>query len=141
VIRTVYALLAASLAMLASACSNSGLVIREASGRDIQLEPSRFIVVTISNEPTPLGLRAGSSSIRYASPTYAVAGPASVTVHAIERDYGLSEYSAWPIETLRVLCVVFRVPLDQSSSAVLVRLTQDARVTSAQSLNQFKIAP
>jgi hypothetical protein len=141
VIRTVHALLAASLAVLASACSNTGLLARETSGVDMQLDPSRFIVVTIRNEPTPLGLRAGSSSTHYDSQPYAVGSAARLTVHALERDYGLSEYSAWPIETLRVLCVVFRVPVDQSSPTVLVRLTQDARVTSAQFLNQFKIAP
>jgi hypothetical protein len=107
----------------------------------MQLDPSRFIVVTIRNEPTPLGPGAGSSAVHYNSPPYVASRAAWITVHAIERDYGLSKYSAWPIETLRVLCIAFRVPLGLSPSTVLVRLTQDPRVTSAQILNQFEVVP
>jgi hypothetical protein len=101
-------------------------------------DPSRFVVVTVRNEPRPLATRAGATVRGYDSAgLYGVTSDARATVRAISKDYGLREVSAWPIAALRIHCIVFRVPENAVAAQMIARLTSDARVDSAQPLNQF----
>jgi subtilisin family serine protease len=104
----------------------------------MRAEPSKYVVVTVHNDPRPLATRAGSTLRGYDSAgLYGVTSAARATVRAITQDYGLHEVSAWPIAALRVHCVVFRVPDDTLPAQMIARLEKDPRVDSAQPLNQF----
>jgi subtilisin family serine protease len=101
-------------------------------------EPSKFVVVTVRNDPRPLATRAGATLRGYdTAGIYGVTSAARATVRAITKDYGLLEVSAWPIAALRVHCVVFRVPEDTAPAQMIAQLAKDPRVDSAQPLNQF----
>ena len=95
--------------------------------------------MTIRSEPAHLHMEPGSSAPRYdGSSQYDASAEASSTVHALERAYGLSEVSAWPISALHVHCVVFRVPPTQAASITIAQLSRDSRVQSVEVLNQFE---
>jgi hypothetical protein len=101
-------------------------------------DPSKFVVVTVRNDPRPLATRAGATLRGYDSAgLYGVTSAARATVLAISKDYRLREVSAWPIAALRVHCIVFRVPEDAVPVQMIARLANDPRVDSAQPLNQF----
>jgi hypothetical protein len=105
---------------------------------DMQSDPSKFVVVTVRNNPRPLATRAGSTLRGYDSAgLYGVTSEARAVVRELTRDYGLREVSAWPIAALHVHCIVFRVPEDAAPLQMLARLEHDPRVDSAQPLNQF----
>jgi hypothetical protein len=95
--------------------------------------------VTIRSEPARLHTEPGSSAPRYdGSGQYDASAEAMSTVHALERAYGLSEVSAWPISALHVHCVVFRISPAQAASIAIAQLSRDARVQSVEVLNQFE---
>jgi subtilisin family serine protease len=105
---------------------------------DMQSDPSKFVVVTVRNDPRPLATRAGATLRGYDSAgLYGVTSAARATVRAISKDYRLHEVSAWPIAALHVHCIVFRVPEEAVPVQMIARLAQDPRVDSAQALNQF----
>ncbi len=99
---------------------------------------SRFIVVTVRNEAHSRAERAGSTPRGYDdAAAYGTTSLASATVHSLERSYGLREVSSWPIMSLHVHCIVFRMPPSSRRSQLLGRLARDPRVESAQALNEF----
>ena len=101
-------------------------------------DPGRFLVITVRNEPVPAVATPGSTPRGYgAAGLYAVSANARATTHSLERDYRLREVSAWPIESLRVNCIVARVPDLTARAALITRLERDSRVESVQPLNQF----
>jgi subtilisin family serine protease len=61
------------------------------------------------------------------------------TVVALAESYGLLTVGEWPITTLGVHCVVYRVPDDQSVDKVLDALSRDERVESAQRMRTFRV--
>jgi subtilisin family serine protease len=104
----------------------------------MQSEPSKFVVVTVRNDPSALTTRAGATARGYdGTGQYRVTSAARTAERGLARDYGLQQVSAWPIAALRVDCVVFRVPEDAVPVQMIARLERDPRVDSAQSLNQF----
>jgi len=104
----------------------------------MQSDPSKFVVVTVRNDPRPLATRAGATLRGYDNAgLYGVTSDARAAVRELTRDYGLREVSAWPIAALRVHCIVFRVPENTGPLQMIARLAQDPRVDSAQPLNQF----
>ena len=133
-------LLWTSIVLLASACSVPQSALRMPPQlADMQNDPSSFVVVTVGNEPPWMPARAGSTVHDYdGGGSYGVTSAASATVHALAHDYGLSEVSAWPINTLRVYCVVFRLPTAEMRPSVIGRLARDRRVESVQALNKFR---
>lgn len=101
-------------------------------------DPGRFVVITVRNEPVLTVATPGSTPRGYAAPgVYGVSASARTITHSIERDYRLREVSAWPIESLRVNCIVARVPDLTPRDALIARLEHDSRVESVQPLNQF----
>ena len=101
-------------------------------------DPGRFVVITVRNEPGLTVATPGSTPRGYAAAgVYGVSASARTITHSIERDYRLREVSAWPIESLRVNCIVARVPDLTPRDALIARLEHDSRVESVQPLNQF----
>ena len=101
-------------------------------------DPERFVVITVRNEPVPAVAAPGSTPRGYAAAgVYGVSASAQAMTHALERDYKLHEVSAWPIESLRVNCIVARLPDLTARSTFIARLERDSRVESVQPLNQF----
>jgi len=127
----------AVMAALAAACSLTREPSRQALVSDVDTNPSRYVVVSIRNEPATLPFAAGSSSRAYTSGEYSVASGARRVARALERDYGLTETSAWPIPMLHVYCILLRVSAPQGAAVVIEQLKRDSRVNSVQALNEF----
>ncbi len=101
-------------------------------------DPGRFLVITVRNRPGPAVATPGSTPRGYApADAYGVSARARAITRSLERDYRLREVSAWPIESLRVNCLVMRLPPLTTRSSVIARLAHDARVESVEPLNQF----
>lgn len=101
-------------------------------------DPARFVVITVRNDPAPAVAAPGSTPRGYAaSGVYGVSARARALAHSLERDYRLQEVSAWPIESLRVNCIVVRVPSLTPRDDLIARLGRDSRVESVEPLNQF----
>ena len=107
------------------------------SSIDVGADPSRYIVVRIANEPSMLPPEAGSVPHSYSASEYIVTSGALRAARAVEREYGLTEATAWPIPTLRVYCVLLRVPGSQKAAELIEQLRRDPRVQAVQSLNEF----
>ena len=130
---------AALMTALTAACSASqNSLQRPLYSIDVEANPSRYVVVRITNEPSTLPPEAGSISRSYPANGYTVASAALRVVRALEREYGLTEASAWPIPTLRVYCVLLRVAGSQQAAEVIEQLRRDPRVQAVQSLNEFE---
>ena len=127
------------LLLLVAACATLPLSPRvPALPQAARVQSSDFIVVTVRNDRRPQAQRAGSTPRGYdQAGAYGITAEASESVHALERAYGLREVSSWPIATLRVHCVVFRVPSAATKMALIAQLSRDPRVESAQPLNEF----
>jgi len=106
--------------------------------RDVEDNPSRYVVVRITNEPSTLPPEAGSISRSYPASKYTVTSAALRAARALEREHRLTEASAWPIPTLHVYCVLLRVPGSQQVTEVIEQLRRDPRVQAVQSLNEFE---
>lgn len=105
---------------------------------DVMAEPDRYLLVTVANEMAPLATRAGSTLRGYDTALqYGVSGRARSLVDALAEDYGLHEVTGWPIGTLRVHCVLYRVAPGESLAVVLAELAADPRVQLAQPLQTF----
>ncbi|MFI4885470.1 MAG: S8 family peptidase [Steroidobacterales bacterium] len=101
-------------------------------------DPGRFVVITVRNESPPALPTPGSTPRGYAAGgAYGVGPFARAVTRSLERDYKLREVSAWPIETLRVNCIVAQVPDLMPRSTLIARLERDSRVESVQPLNEF----
>ena len=103
-----------------------------------KVDPARFVVITVRNQPQPAVATPGSTPRGYAAAgVYGVGATARSVTQSLERDYRLQEVSAWPIESLRVNCIVMRLPNLTARATVIARLAHDARVESVEPLNQF----
>jgi subtilisin family serine protease len=101
-------------------------------------DPTRFVVITVRNDPEPLIATPGSTPRGYGGVSaYQVSASARATAHSLERDYRLREVSAWPIESLRVHCIVVRLPDLTPRTSLIAQLARDSRVESVQPLNEF----
>ncbi len=103
-----------------------------------RLDPGRFLVITVRNEPAPAVMTPGSTPRGYgAAGVYGVSTRARAVTHSLERAYRLRPVSAWPIESLRVNCIVMRLPAGTVRSTLMARLARDSRIESVEPLNQF----
>jgi hypothetical protein len=101
-------------------------------------DPAHFVVITVRNDLQPAVATPGSTPRGYAAAgVYGVSANARAVTHSLEHDYSLREVSAWPIESLRVNCVVVRVPDLTPRATLIARLARDSRVESVEPLNQF----
>ena len=132
------------LPVLAVLALMTGCALRQQALRPPELpaqaraDPERFVVITVRNEPQPAAVTPGSTPRGYgAAGVYGVSASARATTAALERDYRLREVSAWPIASLRVNCIVARIPEPTSRSTLISRLERDSRVESVEPLGAF----
>jgi hypothetical protein len=105
---------------------------------DARADPDQYLLVTVANDMAPLPTRAGSTPRGYDTAVgYGVSGRARSLAHALANDYGLLEVTGWPIATLHVHCVLYRVAAGHSRADVLQKLSSDPRVKLAQPLQSF----
>lgn len=101
-------------------------------------DAGRFVVITVRNEPQPVVATPGSTPRGYdGASVYSVSPRARAITLALERDYRLRQVSAWPIASLRVNCIVMRLPDLTARSTLIAQLARDSRVESVEPLNQF----
>jgi Subtilase family len=105
---------------------------------EARLHPRRFVIVTVTNSEGTAAFSPGSTPRGYSQTGgYWISSHAISAVRGLERDYGLREASAWPIETLHVQCVLFRLPQGTSRTSLRLALGRDRRVESVEDLNEF----
>ena len=136
---TRWALLAA-VGVLISACSG-GPAVRidsRALGARIAESPERYIIAAVDNQPVTYVASAGGTPRGYDGVSaYGPSTHARSIMRQIERNYGLKEISAWPIEPLQMHCAVLEVPAGKDRSTLLLALSRDARVKLTQPLQTF----
>lgn len=98
---------------------------------------ARDILVTIVDEAAGR-VGTGVSAPYTKRKRYAVEPQTLRIASAIADEYGLVEVDRWPIRSLSVLCIVYRVSGDTDRATVLASLASDARIESAQRLQAFE---
>jgi hypothetical protein len=97
-----------------------------------------LIIVAVDNAQQLVMSRAGSTLRGYdAFVPYNANATAKAQTTAIARDYGMTQLDAWPIKSLQLHCVVYRIPSGTARSDVLNKLASDARVALVQPLQTF----
>ena len=131
----------AVLLLVAASCACSRLPTRSESRVALirRLEPTeRLIVAAVDNRTTPFLASAGGTPRAYDGLSAYGPTPRSLrTMHAIAREYGLREVTAWPIEPLDLHCAVLETAVGVDRDAVLARLVEDPRIKLAQPLQTF----
>lgn len=131
-----FALIALAHLMANGAHAAPALMSLEARAQSEQL-----IVVTVANRPAVRGGGVGGTVRGYQSTgSYRASAAAQALVEQLGREYTLSLVSEWPIESLQVHCVVFRIGPDRTRESVLAALRSDRRVLIAQPMNDFSPA-
>jgi subtilisin family serine protease len=126
------------MVLMGSACTTARIQAASPIPAPARADATRYIVVTVRNEPQAQAEHPGSTPRGYdAAGRYGVTGNASLQTRALERQYGLREISAWPIATLHVHCVMFELPGTATRAAMIKLLATDGRVESVQPLNEF----
>jgi subtilisin family serine protease len=106
--------------------------------RDAQVAPDRYVVVTIANPQSSRAAAVGGTAHGYgARGGYRVSAAAAATAKDIAQRYSLTAVAEWPIETLQMHCIVYRIASDAAREQVLRTLREDQRVLIAQELNEF----
>lgn len=122
----------------AGACSSSPRIDSRALGNPISQPSDRFIIVAVSNEPASYVAHAGATPRGYDTVAdYGPTFPARQVMRALEREYGLTEINAWPIDALHLHCAVLKVPAGTDRAALLDRLAKDQRIKLTQPLQTF----
>ena len=108
---------------------------------EVRSAPGQFIVVAVANPVTGRPGAVGGTAHGYGSGTnYRVSASAASTLRDIARQYSLTPVSEWPIEQLKMHCVLFRIPPGTTREAVVEKLKADKRVLIVQPLNEFESA-
>jgi Subtilase family len=133
-----WAMLAAVLIM-ASACSAAPVRIDSRPlGNQLSLAADRYIIVAVENSPAAYVAHAGSTPRGYdAVADYGPSARARQAMNAVEREYGLREVNAWPIEPLHVHCAVLEIPSGTDRATLLAALSKDRRIKLTQPLQTF----
>src|SRR5688572_7037959 len=106
--------------------------------RDSQVAPDRYVVVTIANPQSSRPAAVGGTAHGYGrGGGYRVGAAAAAVAKDLSQRYRLTAVAEWPIETLQMHCIVFRIAPDLSRDEVLRVLRADQRVLIAQELNEF----
>jgi subtilisin family serine protease len=127
------------LVLMVGACGNTPVRIESRALADqVSRSPDHFIIAAVDNQPTSVVAHAGSTPRGYdAIQSYGPTPAARQVLRALEKDYGLREVSAWPIEPLHMHCAVLEVPEGADRPALLAALSQDRRIRLAQPLQSF----
>ncbi len=104
---------------------------------DPSRDSSRDILVTFENE-NAAGARGGFGVPYRNRKRYAIAAQVRRDAAALADEYSLVELDSWPIKSLSVYCVVYRVEQPEDRDALLDELNDDPRVESVQPLQEFE---
>jgi subtilisin family serine protease len=124
---------------IASACSSAPVRIdSRALGNQVNQSSDRFIIVAVDNVPAAFVAHAGGTPHGYdAVADYSATAQAHAAMRAVEREYGLREVNAWPIEPLHIHCAVLEIPSGTDRNQLLAALSKDRRVKLTQPLQTF----
>jgi hypothetical protein len=127
------------LVLMVGACGNTPVRIDSRALADqVSRSPDHFIIAAVDNQPTSVVAHAGSTPRGYdAIQSYGPTPAARQVLRALEKDYGLREVIAWPIEPLHMHCAVLEVPEGADRPALLAALSSDRRIKLAQPLQSF----
>ena len=127
------------IASLLGACSGAPIRIdSRALVNQISQPADSFIIVAVENAPAAYVARAGATPRGYdAVAEYGPSVGARRAMRAVEREYGLREVNAWPIEPLHIHCAVLEIPAGADRSALLASLSKDRRIKLTQPLQTF----
>ena len=133
-----WAMLGVIVAM-AGACSSAPVRIdSRALGNQVNQSSDRFIIVAVDNEPAAFVAHAGGTPHGYdAVADYGATAQANTAMRAVEREYGLREVNAWPIDPLHIHCAVLEIPSGADRNELLAALSKDRRVKLTQPLQTF----
>jgi hypothetical protein len=126
------------VAVVTCGCASALLRTPDRTGGVLNADAARLILVTVDNRVVPASAETGSSLHGYGrSGAYTVSDATRAVTAALAREYGLEPVREWPIDSLRVDCVVFAVSAPIDRERVLRRLGSDRRVRVAQPLQLF----
>jgi hypothetical protein len=125
--------------MLTGACSSAPVRIdSRALGNQVSDSAERFIIVAVDNVPAAYVAHPGATPRSYdAAAGYGPSSRARESMRAVEKEYGLREVNAWPIEPLHIHCAVLEIPSGMDRTALLTALAKDRRVKLTQPLQTF----
>jgi subtilisin family serine protease len=125
--------------VFAGGCSSTPVHIDSRSlDTPVSQDPERFIIVAVENVPTAYVAHAGSTPRGYdAVADYGPTSQARQAMRAVEKDYGLKEVNAWPIEPLHIHCAVLEIPAGADRNTLLAELAKDRRIKLTQPLQTF----
>jgi Subtilase family len=131
--------LPAIVMMLTGACSSAPVRIdSRALGSQAPESAERFIIVAVDNAPAAYVAHPGATPRGYdAVAGYGPSSRALQSMRAVEKEYGLREVNAWPIEPLHIHCAVLEIPSGMDRTALLTALAKDRRVKLTQPLQTF----
>jgi hypothetical protein len=131
--------LPAAVLMLTGACSSAPVhVDSRALANEVAESPDHFIIVAVDNEPPGFVAIAGGTPRGYdAVADYGPSSRARRSLRAVEKEYGLTEVNAWPIEPLHIHCAVLAIPAGADRNTLLAALSKDRRVKLTQPLQSF----
>jgi hypothetical protein len=129
----------AAVVIMAGACAGEPVRIDSRPlGNQLSLAADRYIIVAVENSPAAYVARAGSTPRGYdAVADYGPTARARQTMRSVEREYGLREVNAWPIEPLNVHCAVLEIPSGTDRATLLAALSKDRRIKLTQPLQTF----
>jgi subtilisin family serine protease len=108
---------------------------------EVRSAPAQFIVIAVANPVSGRPGAVGGTAHGYGGATnYRVSASATNTLREIAHQYSLTPVSEWPIEQLRMHCVLFRIPPGTTREAMIEKLKADKRVLIVQPLNEFESA-
>ena len=108
---------------------------------EVRSAPGQFIVVAVANPVSGRPAAVGGTAHGYGGGTnYRVSASATNTLRELARQYSLTPVSEWPIEQLKMHCVLFRIPPGTTRDAMIEKLKADKRVLIVQPLNEFESA-
>ena len=99
-------------------------------------DPEPLILVTFPNVTAAAATPAGRP-YRF-RPRYRVSARAIQQARLLEGDYPITAVDNWPIRSLGVYCVVYRVTAESGVDALIRRMGNDPRVESVQSMKTFR---
>jgi subtilisin family serine protease len=130
--------LLATVCLVSCAALPDAATITPSQMAQLRESPQRLIVVAFANPSEPIASHAGSSLQAYdGAPRYAAGDSARAASAALAADYQLREVAAWPIQPLKLHCVLFEIAPQLSRDALLAELARDPRVRLAQPLQTF----
>lgn len=131
--------LTALLCLMLCACGSNPVQIKSRAALNrLSGSAERYIVAGVDNATVAPAGHAGSTPRGYdALSAYGPSAHARQVLLALEKDYGLREITAWPIDPLHMHCAVLEVPPGADRASVLTVLARDERVRLAQPLQSF----